>query len=172
MKPRLSRLLGVGLLAVSGIACARPDDVTLSAATLRAGCTVVLHPQPIDEPGTGGAFDMQLLWQCRSGAPVSIGTIGAEGGGPEIVTVFYRPDEIVTLARWESSSPVADFQGEFYEVDAFRLVQHGGATAFVPVPAIRRAFGDGEDGTRGNTRRVFRYKTAAAIRARLAALGL
>ncbi len=151
-------------------------DVTLSAKQIRHGCSVVMHkeyPAGIDPNVNSAVFDQQLLWKCDGAPTVKIGTIEAEGGGPEIVTVFYRPNEIVVLARWSSASAGADFQGDFYQVNAYRLVDDtGDHTTFESVPAITKVFGDGYDGLLDGKRVTFHYKTAASIRAHLAALGL
>ena len=114
----------------------------------------------------------RLLWKCRGAATVEIGRIEAEGTGPEIATVFYRPNEIVTLARWTSASAGANFEGDFYQVDAFRLERASGRTSFWSGPEIAKAFGDGYDGVLDGKRVTFPYKHAVAIRARLLEPGL
>ncbi|WP_162878263.1 hypothetical protein [Trinickia diaoshuihuensis] len=151
------------------------DDVLLSAKQVRPGCSVILHkayPSDIDPNVNATVFDEQLLWKCAGAETVPIGTIEAEGSGPKIVTVFYRSNEIVVLARWTSSSAGADFQGDFYQVSAFHLEQQNNRTTFRAVPAITKAFGDGYDGVLNGKRVTFPYKNAASIRARLMALGL
>ncbi|PMS14785.1 hypothetical protein C0Z18_30275 [Trinickia dabaoshanensis] len=150
-------------------------DVSLSAKQIRPGCSVVIHkayPAGIDPNVNATVFDRQLSWKCNGAEVVPIGTIEAEGSGPEIVTVFYRQNEIIVLARWPSDSAGADFQGDFYRVDAFRLERTNNQTTFRAVPAITHAFGDGYDGVLNGKRMAFPYKNAASIRARLAALGL
>ncbi|RDU97443.1 hypothetical protein DWV00_19755 [Trinickia dinghuensis] len=130
------------------------------------------YPAGIDPNVNATVFDQQLFWKCNGAQAVPVGTIGAEGSGPEIVTVFYRANEIVVLARWTSGSAAADFQGDFYQVNAFRLEQANNQTTFRAVSAITKAFGDGYDGVLNGKRVTFPYKNAASIRARLAALGL
>ncbi|MGN4069810.1 hypothetical protein ACS0Y7_34945, partial [Burkholderia gladioli] len=105
------------------------EDVILSAKQIRHGCSVVMHkeyPAGIDPNVNSPVFDQQLLWKCDDAPAIKIATIEAEGGGPEIVTVFYRPNEIVVLARWRSASAGADFQGDFYQVNAYRMVDDTG----------------------------------------------
>lgn len=151
------------------------SDVSWSAKQIRPGCSVVMHkiyPSGIDRNVNATVFDEQLFWKCTGAEAVPVGTIEAEGSGPEIVTVFYRRNEIVVLARWTSGSAAADFQGDFYEVKAFHLENANNQTTFQAVQAITKAFGDGYDGVLNGTRVTFRYKNAASIRARLAALGL
>lgn len=151
------------------------DDVTLSATQLRPRCVVKLHKTYAPSVGAdvnGKVFDMHILWKCMGEKPANVGTIGAEGSGPEIVTVFYRTNEIVVLARWTSQSETADFQGDFYEVNAYRLVKDADKTAFRAEPHVTDAFRDGYDGVLNGRRVTFPYKTASSIRARLAELGL
>ena len=151
------------------------SDVSWSAKQIRAGCSVVMHktyPSGIDRNVNATVFDERLFWKCTGAEAVPVGTIEAEGSGPEIVTVFYRRNEIVVLARWTSGSAAADFQGDFYEVKAFHLENANNQTTFRAVPAITKAFGDGYDGVLNGKRVTFPYKNAASIRARLAALGL
>lgn len=108
-------------------------DMTLSAKQIRLGCSVVVHkeyPSGVDPNINSTAFDQQLRWK-RDGTPtVKIGTIEAQGGGPEIVTVFYRPNEILVLARWRSDAASADFHGDFYRVSAFHLEEVGKQATF------------------------------------------
>jgi len=174
MKNRIFLVIAIFLSVFSGRIFAE-SDVSLSATQIRPGCSVVMHkvyPADIDPNVNAAVFDQQLFWKCKGAEAVPVGTIGAEGGGPEIVTVFYRRNEIVVLARWTSGSAGADFQGSFYQVNAFRLEQANNQTTFRTVPAITKAFGDGYDGTLNGKRVTFPYKNAASIRARLAALGL
>ncbi|WP_429253767.1 hypothetical protein [Paraburkholderia sp. GAS333] len=174
MKNTFLVLIAMAVVFFSGQVFAG-DDVTLSANQIRPGCSVVVHkqyPSGVDPNVNSTVFDQQLLWKCEGAQIVKIGTIEAEGGGPEIVTVFYRLNEIVVLARWTSASAGADFQGDFYQVSAFRLEKVGNQTAFKALPAITKAFGDGYDGLLDGKRVTFPYKNAASIRVRLAALGL
>ena len=174
MNGRMLLVLAIGLSAFSGQIFAE-SDVSLSAKQIRPGCSVVMHkvyPSGIDPNVNADVFDQQLFWQCSGAEAVPVGTIGAEGSGPEIVTVFYRRNEILVLARWTSGSAEADFQGYFYQVNAFRLEQASNQTTFRTVAAITKAFGDGYDGVLNGKRVAFPYKNAASIRARLAALGL
>jgi hypothetical protein len=174
MKNTFLVLIATALVFFSGPVFA-DGDVTLSAKQIRPGCSVVMHkeyPSGVDPNVNSAVFDQQLLWKCDGALTVKIGTIEAEGGGPEIVTVFYRPNEIVVLARWPSASAGADFQGDFYQVSAFRLEKVGAQTTFKALPAITKAFGDGYDGLLDGKRVTFPYKNATSIRARLAALGL
>jgi hypothetical protein len=108
-------------------------DVTLSAKQLRPGYIVKLHKTyapSVDANVNGNVFDMHIVWKCMDEQAADVETISAEGSGPEIVTVFYRMNEIVVLARWTSQSVAADFQGDFYEVNAYRLVEDADGTAF------------------------------------------
>jgi hypothetical protein len=174
MNGRILLVLVICLLAFAGRAFA-DGDVSFSGRQIRPGCAVVMHkayPSGIDPNVDATVFDQQLFWKCRGAEAVAVGTIGAEGSGPGIVTVFYRPKEIVILARWTSGAVGADFQGDIYQVNAFRLEQANDQTTFRAVPAITKAFGDGYDGTLNGKRVTFPYKSAASIRARLAALGL
>ena len=174
MKTRILLVLAIFLSVFSEQIFAE-SDLSLSAKQIRPGCFVVMHkayPSGIDPNVNATVFDEQLFWKCNGAEAVPVGTIEAEGSGPEIVTVFYRQNEIVVLARWTSRSAGADFQGEFYQVNAFRLEQENNQTTFRTVPAITKAFGDGYDGVLNGKRVTFRYKNAASIRARLAALGL
>ena len=174
MKNRILLVFAVFLAVSSGHVFAE-SDVSLSAKQIRPGCSVVIHkvyPSDIDPNVNATVFDQQLFWKCNGAETVPVGTIGAEGAGPEIVTVFYRPNEIVVLARWTSGSAGADFQGHFYQVNAFRLLQANNRTTFRAVPAVTKAFGDGYDGVLNGKRVTFPYKNAASIRARLAVLGL
>lgn len=173
MKSRILPILVVCLSFFSAQIFAE-GDVSLSAKQIRPGCSVVIHkayPLGIDPNVNATVFDQQLFWKCSGSEAVPVGTIDAEGSGPEIIAVFYRPNEIVVLARWTSSSAGADFQGDFYRVNAFRLEQADNRTKFRAVPAITKAFGDGYDGVLDGKRVTFLYKNAAAIRARLTALG-
>ncbi|HKR39524.1 MAG TPA: hypothetical protein VJU59_07555 [Paraburkholderia sp.] len=150
-------------------------DVVLPAKQLRPGCFVELHktyPSSVDPNVNANVFDLHLLWKCGDAEAIPIGEVDAEGTGPEIVTVFYRPNEIVMLARWASGSAGADFAGDLYQVNAFRLQQVNGQAKFERVPEITKAFGEGYDGVLNGKHVTFPYKNAAAIRARLAALGL
>ena len=151
------------------------SDVSLSARQMRPGCSVLIHKAyavGIDPNVNATVFDQHLLWKCDGAEVVPVGTIEAEGSGPEIVTVFYRSNEIIVLARWRSASVAADFQGDFYRIDAFRLERTNSRTTFRAVPAITKAFGHGYDGVLNGKRVTFPYKNAASIRARLEALGL
>ncbi|WP_144143747.1 hypothetical protein [Paraburkholderia sp. BCC1884] len=174
MKHTFLVLIAIAVVFFSGQVFAG-DDVTLSANQIHPGCSVVMHkqyPSGVDPNVNSTVFDQQLLWKCEGAQIVKIGAIETEGGGPKIVTVFYRPNEIVVLARWTSASAGADFQGDFYQVSAFRLEKIGNQTAFKALPAITKAFGDGYDGLLDGKRVTFPYKNAASIRVRLAALGL
>jgi hypothetical protein len=174
MKNKVLLVLAILLSFFSGQIFAE-SDVSLPAKQIRPGCFVVLHkayPSGIDPNVNATVFDEKIFWKCNGADAVPVGTIEAEGSGPEIVTVFYRPNEIVVLARWTSGSAGADFQGDFYQVSAFRLEQANNRTTFRAVPAITKAFGDGYDGVLDGKRVTFPYKNAASIRARLAALGL
>lgn len=174
MKKRILLSLAISMSLLSGGVSAE-SDVSFSAKPIRPGCAVVIHkayPSGVDPNVNATAFDQQLVWKCNGAEAVPIGTIGAEGSAADIVTVFYRPNEIVVLARWTSGSSAADFQGDFYQVDAFRLVQANNQTTFRAVPAMTKAFGDGYDGVLNGKRVTFPYKNAASIRKRLAALGL
>lgn len=174
MKNAFVVLFAAALVFASGQAFA-DGDVTLPAKQIRPGCSVILHKEypPGTDPNVNSAvFDEQLLWKCAGAPTVKVGTIEAEGGGPEIVTVFYRKREIIVLARWTSGSAGADFQGDFYQVSAFRLEEVGNQTTFKALPAITKAFGDGYDGVLNGKPVTFPYKNAASIRARLTALGL
>ena len=124
------------------------------------------YPSGIDPNVDGTVFDEQLFWKCTSAETVPMGTIEAEGSGPEVVTVFYRRNEIVVLVRWTSGSAAADFQGDFYEVKAFHLANADNQATFRAVPAITKAVGDGYDGVLNGKRVTFPYKNAASIRAR------
>lgn len=150
-------------------------DVTLPAGQLRSGCFVVMHKMyspSIDQNVNANVFDLQILWKCPGAEIIQIGKINAEGVGPEVVTVFYRPNEIVVLARWTSGSDGADFEGYFYQVNAYRLEQGNGKIIFKRELEITKAFGDGYDGILDGKRVNFPYKNAAAIRSHLAKLGL
>jgi hypothetical protein len=150
-------------------------DAILSAKQLRPGCFVVMHKSyssSIDPNINANVFNLKFLWKCADAETIQIGEIGAEGAGPEIVTVFYRANEIVVLARWASGSAGADFEGDFYQVNAFRLKQVNGQAKFEREPKITKAFGDGYDGVLDGRRVTFPYKTARSIRARLSELGL
>jgi len=174
MKNKVLLVLAIFLSVFSGQIFAE-SDVSLSAKQIRPGCVVILHkayPSDTDPNVNATVFDEKIFWKCDGAEAVPVGTIEAEGSGPEIVTVFYRPNEIVVLARWTSGSAGADFQGDFYQVSAFRLDQTNNRTTFRAVPAITKAFGDGYDGVLNGKRVTFPYKNAASIRARLAALGL
>ncbi|WDD90252.1 hypothetical protein Bsp3421_000074 (plasmid) [Burkholderia sp. FERM BP-3421] len=174
MKKTFLTLISTALMLFSGYAFA-DGDVTLPAKQVRPGCSVVIHkeyPPGVDPNVSSAVFDQQLLWKCDGAEAVMIGTIEAEGGGPEIVTVFYRANDVVVLARWASASAGADFQGDFYQVSAYRLEALGNKTTFKALPAITKAFGDGYDGLLDGKQVTFPYKNAASIRARLAALGL
>jgi hypothetical protein len=174
MKKRILLVLAILLSVFSGQVLAA-SDVSLSAEQMRPGCSVVLHKAyaaGIDPDVNATVFEQQLLWKCNGAEVVPVGTIAAEGSGPEIVTVFYRSNEIIVLARWTSGSAAAGFQGDFYQVDVFRLERASNQTTFRAVPAITKAFGDGYDGVLNGKRVTFPYKNAASIRARLATLGL
>ncbi len=150
-------------------------DVALSAKQIRSGCSVAIHkeyPSGVDPNISSAVFDQQPLWECDGAEAVTIGRIEAERGGSEIVTVFYRANEVVVLARWASASAGADFQGDFYQASAYRLEAVGNKTTFKAIPAITKVFGDGYDGLFDGKRVTFPYKDAASICARLAALGL
>ncbi|WP_186147683.1 hypothetical protein [Burkholderia gladioli] len=150
-------------------------DMTLSAKQVRPGCSVVVHkeyPSGVDPNINSAVFDQQLRWKCDGAPTVKVGTIEAQGSGPKIVTVFYRPNEILVLARWRSDAASTDFHGDFYQVSAFRLEEVGKQATFKAVPAVTKAFGDGYDGLLDGRRVTFPYKNAASIRTRLRALGL
>ncbi|WP_186170009.1 hypothetical protein [Burkholderia gladioli] len=118
MKNTFLMLISTALMLFS-VKVFADGDMTLSAKQIRRGCSVVVHkeyPPGVDPNINSASFDLQLLWNCDGAPTVKIGTIEAEGGGPEIVTVFYRPSEVVVLARWRSISPSADFQGDFRSV--------------------------------------------------------
>lgn len=174
MKKRILLSLAISMSMLCGRIFAE-SDVSLSAKPIRPGCSVEIHkayPSGVEPNVNATVFDQQFVWKCNGAEAVPIGTIGAEGSGADIVTVFYRPNEIVVLARWTSSSAAADFQGDFYQVDAFRLELANNQTTFRVVPAISKAFGDGYDGVLNGKRVTFPYKNAASIRKRLVALGL
>lgn len=174
MKNTFLMLISTALMLFS-VKVFADGDMTLSAKQIRRGCSVVVHkeyPPGVDPNINSASFDLQLLWNCDGAPTVKIGTIEAEGGGPEIVTVFYRPSEVVVLARWRSISPSADFQDDFYQVSAFRLEEAGKQPMFRALPAFTKAFGDGYDGVLDGRRVTFPYKNAESVRARLRALGL
>ena len=174
MKEQVILALAIFLSVLSGQSFAE-GDATLSADQVRHGCSIVLHKiyrSDVDSNVNAAVFDQQILWKCTGADAIPIGTIGAEGNGPEIVTIFYRANEIVVLARWTSGSAGATFQGEFYQVNAYRLEKAGNRTTFRAEPNITKAFGDGHDGMLDDKRVTFPYKNAAAIHARLKELGL
>ncbi|MDN7604996.1 hypothetical protein [Burkholderia gladioli] len=174
MKNTFLMLISTALILFSAKVFA-DGDMTLSARQVRPGCSVVVHkeyPSGVDPNINSAAFDQQLRWKCDGAPTVKIGTIEAQGSGPEIVTVFYRPNEILVLARWRSDAASADFHGDFYQVSAFRLEEVGKQARFKAVLAVTKAFGDGYDGLLDGRRVTFPYKNAASIRTRLRALGL
>lgn len=174
MRHKVLLVLAIFLSVFSGQIFAE-SDVSLSAKQIRPGCVVILdkaYPSATDPNMNATVFDERIFWKCDGAEAVPVGTIEAEGSGPEIGAVVYRSNEIVILARWTSGSAGADFQGDFYQVSAFRLEQTNNRTTFRALPAITKAFGDGYDGVLNGKRVTFPYKNAASIRARLAALGL
>ncbi|WP_186062398.1 hypothetical protein, partial [Burkholderia gladioli] len=117
MKNTFLMLISTALILFSAKVFA-DGDMTLSAKQIRPGCSVVVHkeyPSGVDPNINSAAFDQQLRWKCDGAPTVKIGTIEAQGSGPEIVTVFYRPNEILVLARWRSDAgPVRNFVFEAY----------------------------------------------------------
>ncbi|MCP2086124.1 UNVERIFIED_ORG: hypothetical protein J2Y81_002141 [Paraburkholderia sediminicola] len=146
----------------------------VSAKQLQVGCAIGLTkvvPKSVDVNVNSDIFDIAMTWQCGSEPPVAIDKFEAEGSGPEIVTVFYRKNQIVVLARWLSKSSAADFQGYFYQVTAYDLNRNSKNISFTKRNDITDAFGDGYDGVMDGKKVTFPYTNAQLVRRRLSELG-
>ncbi|WP_321951734.1 hypothetical protein [Paraburkholderia bannensis] len=84
--------------------------------------------------------------------------------------MFYTKNrDVIVLVRWDES--FQDSKATRYKVFAYRYAGDISDTPFVKMDRLFRNFGDGYDGILNGKRTDFPFKTAAAIRKRLAELG-
>ncbi|WP_201699685.1 hypothetical protein [Paraburkholderia hiiakae] len=173
----MKSLISVAIIFVASFSAnawsagASPD--ALLANEIRAGCTLRVVKYNI-QPADFDKYDLSLNWQCADHEQAIVDTyLSSNSDGesrPEIETVFYtKSRDVIVLVKWDEN--YKDTKAARYKVFAYRYVGDISDTSFVKMDRLSRNFGDGYDGILNGKRTDFSFKTAAAIRKRLAELG-
>lgn len=123
---------------------------------------------------TEGVREVAVVWRAASGrfACAAVTTGEQEGGVPELAALgFANADqdaasELIVILKWPVNH--YDVGGSLYEVRLFDDLR-GSPARLRPLTRLSRRFGSGCDcDWRDGTRKRYRFKTIAAVRAELA----
>ncbi|QCP51347.1 hypothetical protein FAZ95_20645 [Trinickia violacea] len=174
-KSKIFRLL-ILLAAIAFPIFSRCDELVvqqLSADQIEKGCGLNLYAIEGEKPAIGRPdYSLDLRWSCDEQPVRIIDRYEIEGGSPDVVTVLYRKArDIIVLVKWSSNSRVADTQGDYYRVYAYRYMKKNPVKPFSRNEDIMKRFGEGLEGTLDGKPVHFPYKNADSIRKALDRFG-
>jgi hypothetical protein len=147
----------------------------IPADQLEKGCFVDFYAidAPGEQPAIGRSnYSIYLRWSCNGKPARPIDTYEIEGGSPEIVTVLFRKKkDTVVLVKWTTTSPSADFQGDFYKIYVYRYTPENSNKPLKRQENAMSKLGDGWEGTMNGREVHYPFKDAYSIRRELNRLG-